>query len=139
MRLEGVKSAERKASAGLCCTAFCKNKAAKSKRFCHTCRSRAYTDPLLKKFLNLKSSAKRKGREFALTFDFFRDLASSTGYDRESGIRSLNLHVDRIDPLRGYLPDNVRVITAHENCRKAYVDRLRHHGVQWFDPELSPF
>lgn len=139
MSLEACNSWQEKNASGLCATSRCRNRKAAGKKFCATCRSRAYLSPLKRKWLNLKISAKRKGREFGLSWEFFTDLAVATGYVDLAGRGSGDLHIDRIDPLRGYVPENVRVVTAHVNCRKAYVDRLKHAGVVFLDPELEPF
>lgn len=89
---------------------------------CNTCRARRYEDPLRRLFRNLKSSAKRRRKEFELEFEFFRDFAEWTGYAAGHGRGGEALHVDRIDVRSGYTPDNIQIITGSENAAKRWRD-----------------
>ncbi len=116
------KRAAMKHSIGLCQTPFCRKRVRKHRRFCNTCRNRKYDDSLRRLFRNLKSSAKRRGKAFALSWDYFCDLVISTGYDINHGNGASDLHIDRINPDLGYVEGNLQVITCSENSRKRWAE-----------------
>jgi hypothetical protein len=66
-------------------------------------------------FNNLKQNAKRRGKVFELTFEQFQQFAVETEYMAGKGITKHGLHIDRIDPEKGYLIQNIRVLTNSEN------------------------
>lgn len=101
-----------------CATPGCKNAARHQRTLCNTCRNRAYDRPIPRLFRNLKA----RGKRFALSLDFFTDLVLSTGYAYFHGREKCRLHVDRIDPRRGYEPDNVQILPADENARKRWEE-----------------
>lgn len=113
----------KKKRAGKCLTPHCRNAAQHQRNFCITCRCRKYDDPRRRLFRNLKASAKRRGKEFALEFETFVALAEAAGYLDRAGRERECLHVDRIDPRLGYVEGNIQFLTCGENVRKAFVDR----------------
>lgn len=56
-----------------------------------------------------------------------------TEYISRVGFRKFDLHIDRIDPRRGYVPDNVQVLTAHDNIVKG--NKERHLSRQRLAPQ----
>lgn len=54
-------------------------------------------------------------------FEMFRDWALSNGYQDD-------LTIDRIDPNKGYFPENCRWITRAENTRRAAI---KPHKIEW--------
>lgn len=127
----------KKKRAGKCLTPHCRKAARVQRNYCNTCRSRAYDNPLRRLFWNLKASAKRRGKQFSLAFEEFASAALASGYFGRSGRHAECLHVDRVDPLRGYEDGNIRFISCSENSRKAYLDKkvLSAFTAQ----ELTPF
>lgn len=115
-----------------CLTPECENLSRPGRRYCNTCRNRLYDDPMRRMFRNLKSSAARRGKVFTLTLEDFRVLAVESGYDVGRGRHSDDLHIDRIDPDKGYEPGNVQVITARENILKEW-----HERAGWRPPVAS--
>lgn len=81
------------------------------------------TRPLEAHFAQIKDRASKRGHVFTLTKQQFIDLVADTGYLEGRGRKACHLHIDRIDPARGYEPGNVRVITAKENCAKSDQDK----------------
>lgn len=92
---------------------------------CHTCRSRAYTarHPDIVSFLNLKKSAKRRGHEFSLTIQEFREFAAKYDYLDKRGRQAWGYTVDRVDREQGYHAWNIQVLTNSENAAKDNRDR----------------
>lgn len=69
-------------------------------------------------FRNLKSHAKARGIEFGLTFEQFKSFAIETDYIRRRGQKSTSFVIDRIDPGKGYVIDNIQVLTNSANTVK---------------------
>jgi hypothetical protein len=102
-----------------CLTRYCKREV-KRGRYCFTCtsrRSRA-ANPLKWSYWNLKANSKRRGKEFSLTMDEFRQFCEQTNYLAGKGRTLLCYSIDRIDNTKGYSLDNIRRVTVRENSRK---------------------
>ena len=69
-------------------------------------------------YCNLKANAKRRGKEFSLTFEQFRDFAIKTDYHQKKGVEKESFHIDRIDEEKGYSIDNIQVLTNSQNVKK---------------------
>ena len=119
------RTGQRKRAAGRCMTPYCRRDARKGRRFCNTCRSRRYDDPLKVLFWNLKKSARKRGKEFALSWEYFLNFVIGTDYVLGRGREGSGMHIDRIDGKRGYVPGNLQVLTNVENVRKSFVDGSR--------------
>lgn len=102
-----------------CATEFCRNKA-DGQRYCEKCAKAKWRsdNPLKAAFHNLKTNAKRRGKEFSLTLADFEAFCFETNYISGKGKSKTSLTIDRIDNTRGYHLDNLRVITNEENARK---------------------
>lgn len=137
-----------------CLTKFCTRCPSRG-RFCFTCisrRSRA-ANPVKWSYWNLKANAKRRGKEFDLTFEQFKQFCLETNYIAGKGRTLLSYSIDRIDNTKGYTVDNIRVVTVTENSRKgtkvldydwqtkrAYVSTHRREEAldDWFDSYVKP-
>ena len=59
-------------------------------------------------------------------------IAEATGYLDLRGRGAEQLHLDRINSRLGYSVENVRVVTASENCRKgSYEKKIRLRDGRW--------
>lgn len=103
-----------------CKTKYCGKKASKGSNYCSACRSRRYraNNPIKASYQNLRSNAKRRGKEFDLTFEQFKKFAIETEYIVGKGRSRTSYHIDRKDPEKGYTIDNIRVLENHENVRR---------------------
>jgi len=77
--------------------------------------------PLKAAYQTLKYNAKRRGKEFDLTFEQFKEFAIKTKYEKKRGVYADSYHIDRIDETKGYTIDNIQVLTNVQNLRK-YID-----------------
>ena len=51
---------------------------------------------------------------------------------QNKGRLSDSLNIDRIDNLQGYTPDNIQVLTKHDNvCKYHALDLKRELGYAW--------
>jgi len=113
---------EKKRARGLCDTPHCRRIAREGRHKCNTCRSRLYDDPAKLKLWNLRKSAKRRGIAFALTWDWLRrNFPEYLRAFRE-------LHIDRKDRRKGYVPGNVQLLDASEHGSKSWAES---HGWTW--------
>lgn len=106
-------------------------------KICRSCRHiKDYEkDPVLVVYQKLRSNAKRRGKVFTLTLDYFRQFCADTDYIRLKGISGDSLTIDRIDPWRGYEDGNIQVLTNTENIKKRYTERYEIPP----DPEVEKF
>lgn len=128
-----------------CATKYCRRLACTGRHVCHTCRCRAYTarHPDVVAFNNLKKSARRRGKEFTLTIDQFRQFAARYDYMNKRGRHATGYTVDRVRSWEGYHVDNLQVLTNSRNAAKEIAERkaayvmAKVHG--WPMEMLEPF
>jgi len=102
----------------------CKNKnckrQVKGNRKCQSCNTKAYREkyPVRYAYQTLKHNAKRRGKDFDLTFEQFEAFCISTEYHEKRGINKLSASIDRIDNSRGYHIDNIQILDMIDNSRK---------------------
>lgn len=103
-----------------CKTEGCKNKAYLGKNFCCKCRNRRWrqNNYLSYVYLTNKNNAKRRNKEWDLTFEEFSEFCKETGYDQKKGRTPLALSIDRKINWKGYTKENIRAITVHDNSSK---------------------
>lgn len=110
-----------------CKTRFCRGKPQTGRRRCEKCRKREWRkkNPILDRWYNLLSQARRRGIACTVTLEQFTAFCERTGYHLHSGRKSGKLSVDRIDNNGIYEIDNIQAITMLDNRLKyAYHDRL---------------
>ena len=119
-----------------CKTNFCRRSATRG-QFCSTCSSRNYRkkNPIRCSFLNLRANSKRRGIEFTLTLDQFNDFCFASDYISGKGKKSESFSIDWIDPLRGYIADNIQVLTLADNVRKHRTKKILIYDYQF--PEMT--
>lgn len=78
--------------------------------------------PFKNKWFKLRYRAKRRGIEFDLTYEQFRDFCLEHQLEGKTGRKADNLSIDRINSERGYSIDNIQVLTVSENSSKSKYD-----------------
>lgn len=104
----------------VCSTKYCRNVPPKHRKKCHKCCSKLYREknPMKYTYNNLKQNAKKRGKEFSLTFEEFKEFCIETSYMSGKGRSATSFHIDRIDETKGYHKDNIQILTNKENVRK---------------------
>lgn len=94
--------------------------AAPGRRVCWRCHHKRWADrhPRRVLYWNINTSARKRGIEFSITYDEFCIFCDVTNYDVLVGKNPDDFTVDRIDPRKGYVFDNLRVLTHAENSRQ---------------------
>lgn len=103
-----------------CRTPTCRKKRSKKDPLCPMCRKRheRETNPARYVFNTLKSNARRRKKDFEISFEYFLSLCAESGYLEGRGQTSTSLSIDRINNYLGYVEGNLRVITVAENSGK---------------------
>lgn len=106
---------------------LCINEADPGRRECRKCRAKAYRQKYPLKYIydTIKMNAKRRRKDFSLTFDEFECFCKRTGYDKFKGITADCLSIDRIKANEGYHAWNIQAITVSQNAKKKYDDLLK--------------
>lgn len=118
-----------KRAKGLCSVYRCTRSArspTKSQTFshCHTCCSRLFRlrNPDKYAYGNLRSSARKRGIEFNLTFEEFWGFVAGTDYVARRGKGDTDLSIDRIRTNEGYKLGNLRIMRYLDNVSHKYED-----------------
>ena len=103
-----------------CIVRGCLKDRAKRRRVCYQHHLLAWrlNHPIKAAYAILRDHAKRSKREFTITLDDFTKLVEPTEYITKKGNTKYDLHLDRKNPLKGYIPGNLAVITCSENSVK---------------------
>ena len=115
-----------------------KSKAPPGHRLCSTHQSRLWhkTHPIKAAFNKLRYHAKARGKVFTITLEQFKLVTGMQSYLDGKGKRRHCLHIDRVDPARGYEPDNIQVITNSENQMRN-IEEMRRQ-LSGYTPPCEP-
>lgn len=103
-----------------CTTKYCRNNSY-TNGLCHKCRKLKFRteNPIRNAFNNLRQNAKRRGKQFDLTFEQFELFCIETKYILGKGKTKDSFHIDRIDESAGYSINNIQVLTNTQNVKKS--------------------
>lgn len=92
----------------------------KDRRVCSSCNIENYkaNNPIKYAYFTLRNNAKRRGKEFNITFEYFKKFCKKHEYIQKKGITKTGLHIDRIKEDKGYIKGNLQVLTNSENVKK---------------------
>lgn len=108
-----------------CTTKYCRNEARKGKKICYKCASKKYKErhPENYFFNALRNNARRRGKEFIISLNEFREFCERTAYMELKGKTADSLSIDRINNEKGYSIDNIQAISLRYNSQKQKSDR----------------
>ena len=111
---------QRKKAKGICINNFCMNVKKADQNICNTCAAKLYKSrhPYEYSYQKLRANARRRGKDFSLTFEQFKEFAIKTFYMDKVGRHYNGLHIDRIDETRGYHADNIQPMINSDNVKK---------------------
>lgn len=129
----------------LCQVSFCTNTSEKYRKGpgrslkCSNCRLRLWraNNPIKAIYNALRNKARRRKIPFTLTFAHFESICLETGYHEDRGRMAGDMHLDRIDAMKGYEDGNVQVMEAVANARKGQYEQTRTRD-EWEPPEDEP-
>jgi hypothetical protein len=76
-------------------------------------------NPIKNAFNNLRQNAKRRGKQFDLTFEQFEAFCVKTEYMLGKGKTKDSFHIDRKEEHLGYTIGNIQVLTNTQNVKKS--------------------
>lgn len=82
--------------------------------------------PMKYAYMTLKHNAKRRGKEFTISFEYFKKFAIKVDYIDKKGINRDSYHIDRIKEDLGYIPGNLQLLKNVDNIKKYH--RSHHDG-----------
>ena len=92
------------------------NKKIKKGTLCSTCQRKK--NPVKYAYQTLKDNAKRRKKEFDISFEEFQEFCIKTRYIAKKGIYKDSLHIDRVSEQGGYTRKNIQVLTNSNNVKK---------------------
>jgi hypothetical protein len=103
----------------VCITKFCRRKP-KHGKYCPTCQKRHWRDknPMKDAYHNLKSNAKKRGKVFTISFEYFARFAFEEKLLLRRGRSKTSYSVDRIINELGYIEGNLQVLEKSANSSK---------------------
>lgn len=103
-----------------CVTPYCRNKRKKKHRLCSKCLSKLWKERHPERyFYNYwKQNAKRRGKDFRVTFEEFLKFCKENNFMELKGKYKENLSIDRIRSHEGYYYENLQVLTVGANAAK---------------------
>ncbi len=109
---------------GFCTERGCSNTRCDGKNICakHVHRKRKEKDLCAYTFHSLKCNARRRGKVFTITLDYFRGWCHGSNYLILKGRTAEEYSIDRDNPDLGYEPGNLKLMKVGMNSRKKYVD-----------------
>jgi len=103
-----------------CSTTNCKKERAKHRTICYSCIIRRFAEKHPEKYVYfvLKNNAKRRKKDFTITFEDFMEFAVKCDYMHSKGIGKTSMHVDRIKEHLGYVKGNIQGLLNTNNIKK---------------------
>lgn len=128
---EGFFEFKKRASDGMCWVKGCTNSSRPDRSLCHKHEMRRWRakNKKVADYCNLREHAKARKIKFKITLDYWRGLVDAFGYYdvRDSDVV---LTIDRVDPVKGYVEGNLRVVTVNVNCYKSNRERYLPEHIQ---------
>ena len=75
-------------------------------------------NPIKYAYQTLKDNAKRRGKEFDLTLEYFTEFCYKYQYIQNKGITKNSYTIDRISEEKGYVKNNIQIKTNSNNIKK---------------------
>lgn len=131
LRDEGFFEFKKSSSGGLCWVKGCSRKSRADRCLCHMHDMRRWRAKQKKTadYCTLRDHAKARGIDFSITLDYWRGLVDAFAYYDPPGDDAA-LSIDRVDPTKGYVEGNIRVVTVSLNSIKSNKERYLPDHVQ---------
>lgn len=109
---------------GYCETKDCSRVTTGGRKHCGRCRTRKTraADPVKASYVARKHNAKRRGKPFTITLEYFRQWCVKVNYiGYKRGRAADSYTVDCIINHLGYVPGNLQLLTNRDNVKKYIV------------------
>lgn len=130
MLLEGFFDFKKSCKEGYCWVRGCSRASRNDRSLCHMHEMRRWRakNARTADWCTLRDHARQRKIEFQITLDYWRGLTDAFGFYDASDDEVLT--VDRVDPTKGYVEGNLRVITLSLNSFKSNRERYLPEHVQ---------
>ena len=127
---EGFFEFKKNAGEGLCWVKGCNRSSRRDRSLCHMHDMRRWRAKQKKTadYCTLRDHAKARGIEFKITLDYWRGLVDAFAYYEPREDEALS--IDRVDPTKGYIEGNIRVVTVSLNSFKSTREQYLPEHVQ---------
>lgn len=122
-----------------CKTDKCTNLKGKRSPLCNTCRHRKEKerDELRYHYGIHKRNAKRRGIEFTISLEYFKDFAVKEELLHGKGRTATSWTIDRKDETLGYIEGNIQKLQNKDNVKKSWVHRRQKRiDYDWMQKEF---
>ncbi len=130
MLTEGFFEFKKSAGSGVCWVRGCSRKSRDDRCLCHMHEMRRWRakNGRTADWCTLRDHARGRKLEFSITLDYWRGVTDAFGFyvTREDEV----LTVDRVDPTKGYVEGNIRIVTISLNSFKSNRERYLPEHVQ---------
>jgi hypothetical protein len=130
MLIEGFFEFKKSAGENMCWVRGCSRQSRNDRCLCHMHEMRRWRakNNRTADWCNLRDHAKSRKIQFAITLDYWRGVTDAFGfYDaRDDEV----LTVDRVDPTKGYVEGNIRIVTISVNSFKSNQERYLPEHIQ---------
>jgi len=98
----------------------CSSKKAPARTLCHRHLRilEKERDPVRYAYRVTRQNAKRRGKDWSITYEEWADFCARTRYLENKGRGPNSATLDRIDAAKGYSLDNIRILSLSDNSRK---------------------
>jgi len=109
-----------KKSKNKCKTKYCRGFRGGRSLYCNSCRHdrERNADPVKYCYDQLKRNARRRGKIFTITLEYWRQFCYRSDYIQNKGKMRESYTVDCFDPGLGYIEGNIRALPNHQNAAK---------------------
>lgn len=127
---EGFFEFKKNSSEGLCWVKGCSRLSRADRCLCHMHEMRRWRAKNKKTadYCTLRDHSRARGIPFQITLDYWRGLTDAFGFYEAH--EDVVLTIDRINPMRGYVEGNIRVVTVSVNVYKSHKERYLPEHVQ---------
>lgn len=128
---EGFFEFKKKAGDGMCWVKGCRNQSRDDRSLCHKHEMRRWRSKhkCSAAYHSLKFHAKERRIEFTITADYFRGLTDAYCFFDQGDSEEI-LTIDRVNPVKGYVCGNLRVVSLSVNVVKGNKERHLPEHVQ---------
>ncbi len=119
-----------------CSTLYCLGTPNKYRTKCTKCRTREWREknPVRAAYINWRNNARRRGKHFAVTFEYFVQWCNETNYIALKGVDANSMTIDCTDDYVGYIDGGFTMKTKAQNSKEGKKGK-----IPKYKPDDVPF
>ena len=114
-----------------CTKKYCTRKGGRRSGLCprHRVEKWRKDNPVRYAFITLADNAKRRGKPFEISFEYFTEFCTKTKYIQGKGKTKESFTIDRKDETIGYVEGNLQLLSNSDNVKKMLKYSFDHRDV----------